>query len=88
MDGTHTVRAINLIGLRRAGFSAPAIRAVRNAFKVLFLRSRNLQRALEEVDLVESPEVSELVEFIRASARGVCFGPRKPDTAMTSPAGA
>jgi UDP-N-acetylglucosamine acyltransferase len=79
MDGTHTVRAINLIGLRRAGFSAQSIRDIRSAFKALFLRSRNLQRALEEVDPSASSEVRELVEFIRSSRRGVCFGPRKPD---------
>jgi UDP-N-acetylglucosamine acyltransferase len=86
MDGTHTVRAINLIGLRRAGFSPAAIRAVRNAFKALFLRSRNLQRALEEVDAAASDEVRELVEFIRAARRGVCFGPRKLDSTEASPA--
>jgi UDP-N-acetylglucosamine acyltransferase len=79
MDGTHTVRAINLIGLRRAGFSPQSIRDIRSAFKALFLRSRNLQRALEEVDASASSEVRELVEFIRSSRRGVCFGPRKPD---------
>ena len=77
MDGTHTVRAINLVGLRRAAVSATGIRALRNAFKVLFLRPRNLQRALPEVEAGEmSAEVRELVEFIRASQRGVCFGPR------------
>jgi UDP-N-acetylglucosamine acyltransferase len=78
MDGTHTVRAINLIGLRRAGFSPQSIREIRSAFKALFLRSRNLQRALEEVDASASSEVRELVDFIRSSRRGVCFGPRKP----------
>jgi UDP-N-acetylglucosamine acyltransferase len=77
MDGTHTVRAVNLIGLRRAGFSPASIRAIRNAFRTLFLRPRNLQRALAEVEAGEmSPEVRELVDFIRASQRGVCFGPK------------
>jgi UDP-N-acetylglucosamine acyltransferase len=85
MDGTHTVRAVNLIGLRRAGFSAESIRAVRDAFKALFLRSRNLKRALEEVEGSASAEVRELVEFVRASRRGVCFGPRRPDSAEAPP---
>jgi UDP-N-acetylglucosamine acyltransferase len=75
MDGTHTVRAINLIGLRRAGLSPEAIRGLRNAFKILFLRRCNLQRALAEVDTRQAaPEVREMVDFIRASTRGVCFG--------------
>lgn len=77
MDGTHTVRAINLVGLRRAGFSVEATRAVRNAFKVLFLRRRNLRQALAEVEAATTTaEVREMVEFIRASKRGVCVGAR------------
>jgi UDP-N-acetylglucosamine acyltransferase len=77
MDGTHTVRTVNLVGLRRAGLSHDAIRSIRGAFKTLFLRRRNLRVALEEVEsqpMME--EVRELVAFIRASKRGVCFGPR------------
>ncbi len=77
MDGTHSVRAVNLVGLRRAGFSASAIRAIRDAFKILFLRPRNLTLALAELEREPlSPEVGELVEFIRTSKRGVCFGRR------------
>jgi UDP-N-acetylglucosamine acyltransferase len=77
MDGTHTIRAVNLVGLRRGGFSPPAIRAVRTAFKTLFSRPRNLKLALAEVEAGEmSAEVRELVDFIRASKRGVCFGAR------------
>ena len=81
MDGTHTVRAVNLVGLRRAGFSPDSIRAIRNAFKVVFLRRRNLKTALAELEAGPmEPEVRELVEFIRSSTRGVCFGPRSGDS--------
>ena len=81
MDGTHTVRAVNLVGLRRAGFSPASIRAIRNAFKVVFLRRRNLKTALAELEAGPmEPEVRELVEFVRASTRGVCFGPRSADS--------
>ena len=78
MDGTHTVRAINRVGLRRAGFTAPQIRSVQTAFSRLFRRSRNLRIALAELDAEPcTPEVRYLMNFIRASKRGVCFGPRK-----------
>jgi len=81
MDGTHTVRAVNLVGLRRAGLSTAAIRAVREAFKTLFQRPRILRLALAEVESGDvTAEVRELVEFIRASKRGVCFGPRDGGT--------
>ncbi len=78
MDGTHTVRTINVVGLRRAGWKPEAIRAIRNAFKTLFQRRRNLKTALAELEAsgALAPEVAEMVAFIRAGKRGVCFGPR------------
>ncbi|MFN8643118.1 MAG: acyl-ACP--UDP-N-acetylglucosamine O-acyltransferase [Candidatus Binatia bacterium] len=77
MDWTHTVRAINRVGLRRAGLAADRIRALQRAFAALFRTRRNLRAALAEVE-AGSPtdEVAELVAFIRASTRGVCLGPR------------
>ena len=77
MDGTHTVRAVNSVGLRRAGFAPEQIRAVRHAFAVLFRRPRNLHRALAEVEAgAVTAEVAELLAFLRSSTRGVCVGPR------------
>jgi len=77
MDWTHTVRALNRIGLRRAGFSADRIRALQRAFTALFRTRRNLRAALAEVEAAPmTDDVAELVAFIRASTRGVCFGPR------------
>jgi UDP-N-acetylglucosamine acyltransferase len=76
MDWTHTVRGINRVGLRRAGFSAESIRSVQRAFATLFGSRRNLRQALAEVDAgPRSAEVDEIVAFVRASTRGVCFGP-------------
>jgi UDP-N-acetylglucosamine acyltransferase len=78
MDWTHTVRAVNRIGLRRAGLSADRIRALHRAFAVLFRSRRNLRTALAEVEAAPmTDDVAELVAFIRASTRGVCFGPRQ-----------
>lgn len=81
MDWTHTVRAVNRVGLRRAGFSGERIRALQNAFATLFRTRRNLRQALAEVAAAPmSDDVAELVAFIRASTRGVCFGPRQAGT--------
>lgn len=79
MDGTHTVRAINRVGLRRAGLGREEIRALQTAFRTLFLRRRNLKTALAELEEQggDEPVVRELIGFIRASTRGVCFGPRE-----------
>jgi UDP-N-acetylglucosamine acyltransferase len=84
MDGTHTVRAINRVGLRRAGFTPEQIRAVQRAFVALFRTRRNLRAALAELEASPmSAEVAELVAFIRGSKRGVCMGPRKITTEAT-----
>jgi len=79
MDGTHTLRAINSVGLRRAGFSPMVIRSLRNAFAMLFRGPQNLKIALEKVEQ-QGPlcaEVAEMLEFIRRSSRGVASAPRR-----------
>ncbi|HWH76748.1 MAG TPA: acyl-ACP--UDP-N-acetylglucosamine O-acyltransferase [Candidatus Binatus sp.] len=76
VDWQHTVRGVNVVGLKRAGFDDKRIRALREAFRILFRKGRNLALAIKEVE--ESgrvnPDVSTLLEFIKSSKRGVCFG--------------
>jgi UDP-N-acetylglucosamine acyltransferase len=77
MDGTHTVRGINLVGLRRNGFSRERIRALRNAFTRLFRKRVNMRQAVTELRAeTDSPDVLFLLDFIEQSKRGVCFGPK------------
>ena len=77
MDGTHTVRGLNVVGLRRAGFSHDRIRALKQAFTRLFRQKVNLRRVVTELRLEPcSPDVLYLLNFIEQSKRGVCFGPR------------
>ena len=77
IDWQHTVRGLNVVGLRRAGFDEPRIRALKNAFQALFRKRRNLTVALKEVEAAgPSEEVRELLDFIHASKRGVCAGPK------------
>lgn len=76
VDWQHTVRGVNAVGLKRAGFDQKRIREIRNAFRILFRKGRNLSLAVKE--LKESGrtnnDVSVLLEFINSSKRGVCFG--------------
>ncbi|HOI14831.1 MAG TPA: acyl-ACP--UDP-N-acetylglucosamine O-acyltransferase [Geobacteraceae bacterium] len=76
MDETHTVRTVNLVGLRRNGYDAPRVRAVKNAFKVLFRGGPNMRENLEkaEAELEMTADVRYLLDFIKESKRGVCFG--------------
>ncbi|MBM4274538.1 MAG: acyl-ACP--UDP-N-acetylglucosamine O-acyltransferase [Deltaproteobacteria bacterium] len=78
-DWQHTVRGLNLVGLRRAGFTPEQIRPLRQAVRILFGKPCNLKLALEQVEreVPLTPEVVHLLEFIKASKRGVAMGPRQ-----------
>jgi UDP-N-acetylglucosamine acyltransferase len=62
-------------GLRRAGFPEQ-IAPLRQAVRILFGTRMNLKLALErvEAEVPLTPEVAHLLEFIRASKRGVAVG--------------
>ncbi len=63
---------INKEGLKRRGFSADAIRALSQAFKLL-IRGRDRNNALAEVRVLvdEFPDVKVFVDFIENSERGI-----------------
>jgi UDP-N-acetylglucosamine acyltransferase len=62
---------LNRVGLRRRGFSAEAISALREAFKVLVRTPLAEALARLEAEGPRTDEVRTLVEFVRASKRGV-----------------
>jgi UDP-N-acetylglucosamine acyltransferase len=76
VDWQHRVRGVNSVGLKRAGFDEPRIRALKEAFRILFRKGRNLSLALKEVEARgdKSADVETLLEFIKSSKRGICFG--------------
>jgi|UniRef100_A0A7C3V4Q8 UDP-N-acetylglucosamine acyltransferase len=79
IDEAHIVRGLNLVGLKRAGFTSSRIAPLRQAFRLLFARRGNLSLALERVaaEVPLTPEVSHLLDFIKSSKRGVALGPRR-----------
>ncbi len=71
------VRAVNALGLKRRGVPRETREALHHAFKVLFFDGHPMTRAL---DLVEAerplpPEVEHLIDFVRASERGIGHEP-------------
>ena len=62
----------NKVGLERRGFSRESIDALHKAFRLLSKAGLNTSQALERItsDVEATPEVQELLEFIRASERG------------------
>lgn len=72
---TNTISGINLIGLKRNGFSKETIRAIKNVFKIFFRCRLSPKQAaakvLEDKALAEVPEVKEFLEFVASSKRGI-----------------
>jgi UDP-N-acetylglucosamine acyltransferase len=68
-------RSVNKVGLERRGFSPEDLRALRTAYKRLFLRKNtNLSKGVETLrteDAASNPQVRRLIEFIESSERGV-----------------
>ena len=66
-------RSMNFEGMRRRGFSAEAVHALRNAYKVVYRKGLTVEAALSE--LAESaaafPEVAIFRDSIQASTRGI-----------------
>jgi UDP-N-acetylglucosamine acyltransferase len=63
---------LNLVGLRRAGFSPADIAALKKAYRLLFRENLPLEQALRRVEQEPATEhTRHLVEFIRGSKRGI-----------------
>ncbi len=75
--GNHAhLEGLNLVGLKRRGFSREAINDLRATYRLLFAPEGTFQERLEDVadTFGASPEVREIVEFIRADAnRPLCM---------------
>ena len=70
---TMSVHGLNRVGLRRAGLGPAEIDRIRRAYRILFRSDMALDQALCKVEAeIEGPHARHMVEFIRASRRGVC----------------
>lgn len=66
---------LNSVGLQRNGFPADTVRELKRAYRLLFRSELNVSQALETAGAESGPlaEVQELIEFVKASPRGVSF---------------
>jgi UDP-N-acetylglucosamine acyltransferase len=65
---------LNLVGLRRHGFSEETIKILKKAYRILFRSKLTLKEASEKVreEIKGSSEVDYLLDFIEKSERGIC----------------
>jgi UDP-N-acetylglucosamine acyltransferase len=69
--GNHAhLEGLNLVGLKRRGFSRESINALRSAYRMLFAEEGTFQERLDDTAYAYSgsPEVMEIVDFIRADS--------------------
>lgn len=66
-------RSINAEGLKRRGFSAESITAIRRAFKTLYRQGRTLDeaRTIITAESADTPELSILADFLAQPGRGI-----------------
>ncbi|MGE5506061.1 MAG: acyl-ACP--UDP-N-acetylglucosamine O-acyltransferase [Actinomycetota bacterium] len=66
---------LNIVGLKRRGFSRDDIHTLRNAYRLLFAPEGTLQERLSDVEeqFATNPVVADIIAFIRAdSSRSLC----------------
>ena len=64
---------INIIGLRRRGFSNELIQNIHDAYRIIYQSGLNRSEALKQVEqeIPMSKEIEYILEFIRTSQRGI-----------------
>src|SRR5437588_9355490 len=67
------IRGVNLVGLERAGFSPESVKAIKEAFRLIYRSKLNTGQAIDAVRNQIEPreEVTQLIEFIEKSERGI-----------------
>ena len=67
---------LNIVGLRRRGFSREQINNIQEIYRYLYLSGYNISQALEKIEseIAESEERTDIIDFVRASSRGVVRG--------------
>lgn len=64
---------LNVVGMRRRGFSAETMLCLRRAYKVIYRQGLTIKQALEQLHemMLTCPEVQLFIDFINVSQRGL-----------------
>jgi UDP-N-acetylglucosamine acyltransferase len=64
---------LNLVGLKRAGFTLPQLSNLKKAYQILYRSGLKMEESLKRIENeVPDENTSHLVTFIRQSKRGIC----------------
>lgn len=69
-----SLHGLNVVGLKRRGFSTATLAALRSAYRTMFRAGLRVQEALEQVraEAGDDPAVAHFADFIERSQRGIC----------------
>lgn len=71
-DFNIAAKGLNVVGLKRAGFSLEEVRQLKEAYRILYRAGLKLEDALAKIEAeVPSEHTRRLVNFIRSSKRGI-----------------
>ncbi|MHC4777713.1 MAG: acyl-ACP--UDP-N-acetylglucosamine O-acyltransferase [Planctomycetota bacterium] len=74
------VSGINAVGLRRASFDTKTRSNIKDAYKILYRSDLLITEAVERIEKEGvGPEVKELVDFVKASKKGIIFHQKAVD---------
>ena len=64
---------INSVGLNRRGFTPEQIHTIQEVYRLLYNNGMNISQALDHIEatMPQSPERDTIIDFVRASARGI-----------------
>jgi UDP-N-acetylglucosamine acyltransferase len=64
---------LNIVGLRRRGFSAEVIENIHNAYRLVYNSNLTVNEAVEQIrkEIPMSKEIEYIIEFISSSQRGI-----------------
>lgn len=69
----NTIMGLNVVGLRRAGFSNEERHILKRTIQVLYQSGLSIPSAVDKLDQdIDSPLIDEICSFIRSSERGIC----------------
>jgi UDP-N-acetylglucosamine acyltransferase len=65
------VEGLNVVGMKRAGFSAADIAVVKSCFKTLYRSGLKKEAACEAMEAMRHPLADHVARFVRSSKRGI-----------------
>lgn len=80
VGGPAVVYNLNAVGLRRGGMVASQMKHLKEAFRILFYSGLAKPTAIKQIEknVEQIAEVKHLVDFARASERGLCGSAKEP----------